>query len=73
MDSSGVRRWTFFCRLKRDAVAAKLFLAKSLGGENHPAPRVINTDRHAGYPPAIAQLKEGVLEEDCQHRPIQVP
>ncbi len=24
-----------------------------LGGENHPAPRVINTDEHAGYPPAI--------------------
>jgi transposase-like protein len=28
-----------------------------LGGENHPPPRVINTDKHTGYPPAIAQLK----------------
>jgi hypothetical protein len=43
-----------------------------LGGENHPAPRVINTDKHAGYPPAIVQLKaEGALEENCRHRPVQ--
>jgi transposase, IS6 family len=43
-----------------------------LGGENHPAPRVINTDKHAGYPPAIVELKaNGVLEENCQHRPVQ--
>ena len=34
--------------------------------------RVINTDKHASYPPAIAQLKdEGVLEENYQHRPVQ--
>ena len=33
------------------------FLAKALGGANHPAPQVINTDKHAGYPPAIVQLK----------------
>ena len=52
--------------------AAKRFLAKSLSGENHLAPRVINTDQHAGYPLAIARLKaEGALEEDCQHRPVQ--
>jgi transposase, IS6 family len=39
---------------------------------NHPSPRVINTDKHAGYPPAIAQLKaEGALEENCRHRPVQ--
>jgi transposase-like protein len=39
---------------------------------NHPAPRVINTNKHAGYPPAVVQLKdEGVLEENCQHRPVQ--
>jgi transposase, IS6 family len=52
--------------------AAKRFLGKALGGENHPAPRVINTDQHPGYPPAIVQLKaEGALEENCQHRPVQ--
>jgi transposase, IS6 family len=42
--------------------ATERFLAKALGGENHPAPRVINTDKHAAYPPAIAELKaDGVL------------
>src|SRR5271165_6837161 len=57
---------------KQDAVAAKRFLAKALGRQNHPVPRVINTDKHAAYPPAIVQLKEeGVLEENCQHRPVQ--
>src|SRR5215471_17130070 len=67
-----VRRSTSFCRLNATRAAAQRFLAKSLGGENHPAPRIINTDQHAGYPPAIAQLKaEGALEQDCQHRPIQ--
>jgi DDE domain len=43
-----------------------------LGGENHPAPRVINTDKHAAYPPAIVELKaDGVLEEKCTHRSVQ--
>jgi len=43
-----------------------------LRGENHPAPRVINTDEHAGYPPAIVRLKtEEALEENCRHRPVQ--
>jgi transposase-like protein len=28
--------------------------------------------RYAAYPPAIVQLKaEGVLEENCGHRPVQ--
>jgi transposase-like protein len=40
-----------------------------LGQQNHPAPRVINTDGHATYPPAIAQLKR-TLDSDCQHRPV---
>jgi transposase-like protein len=32
---------------------------------------VINTDGHAAYPPAVAQLKaEGALAEDCRHRPV---
>jgi len=43
-----------------------------LGGENHPAPRVINTDKHAAYPPAIGELKaNGVLDENFKHRPVQ--
>jgi transposase, IS6 family len=45
---------------------------KALGGENHRAPRVINTDEHAGYPPAIVRLKSaGALVENCRHRPVQ--
>src|SRR5271165_6588458 len=44
----------------------------ALGGENHPAPRVINTDEHAGYPPAVVRLKSaGALVENCRHRPVQ--
>ena len=35
-------------------------------------PRVINTDEHVGYPPAIVRLKaEEALEENCRHRPVQ--
>ena len=71
VDSSGATI-DFLLSAKRAASAAERFLAKALGGENHPAPRVINTDEHAAYPPAIAQLKaEGALEENCRHRPAQ--
>src|SRR6476660_339401 len=39
---------------------------------HHPAPRVINTDEHAGSPPAIVRLKaEEALKENCRHRPVQ--
>jgi len=62
----------FLLSAKRDAAAAERFLAKALGGENHAVPRVINTDEHAGYPPAIVRLKaEEALEENCRHRPVQ--
>ena len=71
VDSSGATL-DFLLSAKQDAAATKRFLAKALGRQNHPAPRVINTDKHAAYPPAIVQLKdEGVLEENCQHRPVQ--
>src|SRR5260370_35565665 len=52
VDSSGATI-DFLLSAKRDAAAAERFLGKALRGENHPAPRVINTDGHAGYPPAI--------------------
>ena len=59
---------------KRDAAAAERFLAKALRGENHPAPRVINTDEHAGYPPAIVRLKAAeALEENCRASTGAVP
>jgi len=71
VDSTGATI-DFLLSAKRDAAAAERFLAKALGGENHPAPRVINTDEHAGYPPAIVRLKaEEALEENCRHRPVQ--
>jgi len=71
VDSTGATI-DFLLSAKRDAVAAERFLTKALGGENHPAPRVINTDKHAAYPPAIVELKAGrVLEEKCTHRPVQ--
>src|SRR5580693_9353050 len=43
------------------------FLTKALGGENHPAPRVVNSDKHAAYPPAIVELKakRSVLIDRC--------
>ena len=56
VDSEGAM-WTFYSGAKRDAAAAERFLTKALGGENHPAPRVINTDKHAGYPPASRLTK----------------
>ena len=62
VDSSGATL-DFLLSAKQDAAAAKRFLTKALGRANHPAPRVINTDKHAAYPPAIVQLKDqGVLE-----------
>src|ERR1700735_10190 len=64
VDSTGATI-DFLLSAKRDAAAAERFLAKALGGENHSAPRVINTDEHAGYPPAIVRLKaEETLEEN---------
>src|SRR5580693_4409309 len=71
VDSTGATI-DFLLWAKRDAAAAERFLTKALGGENHPAPRIINTDKHAAYPPAIVELKAGrVLEEKCTHRPVQ--
>jgi transposase-like protein len=64
VDSTGATL-DFLLSAKQDAAAAKRFLAKALGRANHPAPRVINTDGHAAYPSAVAQLKgEGDLTED---------
>ena len=57
VDSTGATI-DFLLSAKRDAAAAERFLTKALGGENHPAPRVINTEKQAGYPPA-SQLTKG--------------
>jgi transposase, IS6 family len=70
VDSSGATL-DFLLSAKQDAAAARRFLAKALGRQSHPVPRVINTDGHSAYPPAIVRLKaEGALDEDCRHRPV---
>ena len=43
VDSSGATI-DFLLSAKRDAATAQRFLSKALGGENHPEPRVINSD-----------------------------
>jgi transposase, IS6 family len=68
VDSSGATL-DFLLSAKQDAEAAKRFLAKALGRQNHPTPRVIHTDGHGAYPPAIERLKaEGALDKNCRHR-----
>jgi transposase, IS6 family len=68
VDSSGATL-DFLLTATQDAEAARRFLAKALDQENHPGPRVIHTDGHAAYPPAIDRLKvEGSLQKDCRHR-----
>jgi transposase, IS6 family len=51
VDSSGATL-DFLLSAKQDAEAARRFLAKALGRQNHAAPRVIHTDGHTAYPPA---------------------
>jgi len=70
LDSAGATL-DFLLSAKQGAAAARRFLAKALGRQNHPGPRVINTDGHAAYSPAIAELKSvGTLDSGCQHRPV---
>ena len=65
-----VRPSTFSSRPSRTRPQQSAFRAKALGRQNRPAPRVINTDGHPAYSPAIAQLKsEGTLDSSCQSFP----
>jgi transposase-like protein len=69
LDSTGATI-DFLLSTNRDAEAARRFLTKALTGTTLPTPRLMNTDKHAGYPPAIVQLQaEGALEENRRHRP----
>ena len=69
VDSSGATL-DFLLSAKQDAAAAKRFQSQSVGTAE-PVPRVINTDGHSAYPPAIVRLKaEGALDQDCRHRPV---
>jgi hypothetical protein len=63
------QRSTSFSRPNAMQQLPRAFRARALG---RATIRVINTDKHAAYPPTIVQLKdEGALEENCQHRPVQ--
>ena len=48
----------FLLTAKRDATAAKRFFRKTLNARNSTTPRVVNADKHAAYPPAVAALQE---------------
>lgn len=71
---------------KRDAVAAKHFLQKTLRSPGHPRPRVINVDRNPPYPKAISETERNrpcrpplslstgtVLEQRRRTRPSSHP
>jgi len=71
VDSTGATI-DFLLSAKRDAAAAECFLAKALGGENHPAPRVINTDEHAGSTGHRAAQSRGDSRGELPaYRPVQ--
>ena len=62
---------TSFCRLNATQQRLSAF-SQRLWAEITIGLRVINTDEHAGYPPAIVRLKaEETLEKNCRHRPVQ--
>jgi len=48
----------FLLSAKRDAIAAKRFFRKTLNARNSTTPSVINADKHAAYPPAMAALQQ---------------
>jgi transposase-like protein len=57
VDSAG-NTLDFLLTAKRDAKAAKRFLAKALKATHTSPPRVINVDKHAAYPLAFTELQE---------------
>jgi transposase-like protein len=71
VDSSG-QTLDFMLSEKRDAAAATRFLKKALNAEHTVAPRVINVDKNAAYPPVVDDLKaSGTLPEDTELRPVK--
>ena len=62
----------FMLSAKRDALAAERFFRKALRAEHTQPPQVINVDRNAAYPKAIAQLKaDDTLPDTAELRPIK--
>lgn len=56
----------------RDARSAEYFFRKMLGDAHTVAPRVVNVDKNAAYPPAFKTLQEeGALTPECELRPVK--
>jgi transposase, IS6 family len=70
-DSRG-RTVDFYLSQRRDAGAARRFLAKALRVRHDWAPSVINTDRNPAYGEAIRKLKESkLLGDSVDHRQVK--
>jgi len=71
VDSAG-QTLEFVLSPHRHAGAAEYFFRKALGNSHTVMPRVINVDKNAAYPPAMAVLQaEGTLAPECQLRPVK--
>lgn len=71
VDSDG-NTLDFLLSAKRDARAAERFLRKTLNASHTQAPRVINVDKNAAYPPAVNELKaDEQLSETTELRQVK--
>jgi transposase-like protein len=71
LDSRG-RTVDFYLSQRRDAGAARRFLAKALRARRDWAPSVINTDRNPAYGEAIRKLKNAkLLDDSVDHRQVK--
>lgn len=71
VDSQG-NTLDFFFSATRDAKAAKQFLLTTLAASHTSEPRVINVDKNAAYPKALAELKAaGLIPESCELRQVK--
>ncbi|RUT00729.1 hypothetical protein DSM107010_67030 [Chroococcidiopsis cubana SAG 39.79] len=71
MDSQG-HTLDFLLCAKHDAAAAERFLRRTLNALHTQAPRVINVDKNAAYPPAVDQLKaDEQLSETTELRQVK--
>ena len=71
VDSQG-NTLDFLLSAKRDARAAERFFRKTRSASHTQAPRVINVDKNAAYPPAVDDLKaDEQLPETIELRQVK--
>jgi transposase, IS6 family len=71
VDSQG-NTLEFLLSPSRDAEAAKRFFLQTLAASHNTKPRVINVDKNAAYPKALAELKaQGHLPESYELRQVK--